>query len=374
MDEFSIATSPKIYLFNETEDKALQEFLADVDRHTMILPINSPADLILDSECRTVRGYRYTTIALNQLCRALASGLAYLLPDVAGMYRKPNSDPRDYSLETSTEFLAKLIRLRFNRHLQTLQLVCNTQTKLIDGIVGVRYRYLSNNDFNQRAALTVRERRSSSFVEGGLYGRHLYLRYKWPDTTFEVQEGDTYAMGIHFANSEIGGSAVRAAISLIRSNGECALGQFSGNSGGRVIHSGADFEKRLSGLLGNIFIKMKRKEVYKELFDKLQGHNLQLSSLGDQRRLHRLSVSLGRKKLTQAFTRRVISSALAKGSSGEDRLADELPEDVALIIKQRTVYDLFTALMREARTLPLGHREQAEHVAYSLVMGLFTVD
>src|SRR5260221_14634564 len=118
-----LAVSPKMYKFDPQQERSMLSFLEDRDRATLVLPIGSPNDLILTPDNVTARGYRYTHLALNQLCRLMCTGLAQLLPDVAGVWRKLTDDSRDFSSSIALDIFNKLVRLRFERSLQSLQMV-----------------------------------------------------------------------------------------------------------------------------------------------------------------------------------------------------------------------------------------------------------
>jgi hypothetical protein len=365
-----ITVDPNSYLFAGHELSDLKKVLLETDRHTLITPVANLTDLCLNEEGKTGNGYAYTIGALNQLCGIVAPGLAQLVADVCGQWRKQNQDARIYSGQLAVEVLNRVIRLRFDRKLSNLQLVRNTKTKTIDGIVGAKYRYLSNSDFLERVDQECTNH-GGKFIEACLYGRHFVIRYvnsKDPKPYTIVDE--PYNFGYHFANSEIGGKSVRAATILVRCNtGHSALCPFASGTGGRVVHSGRDFEKRLHALMGHIIQKLPAKIALSAGGVLLEDKSLRLGDSDQEKRIRHLMQVLTRRRLTQQFARRVVSSAASKGRYDEDGLVDALPMGQRETLEGRTGYDLFVALIREAASLPIDQRETAEQVAYALLTG-----
>ena len=358
---------PESYLFEAHEEIELRRMLIEIDRHTIVTPVGSSnGDLTLNEEGHTSTGFTYSNIALAQLCALIAPGLAQLVLDLTGQWRKPGEDRRLYSMELAREVLNRCIRLRFDRRLAGLQLVRNTKTKVIDGIVGAKYRY---NDFFDRIS-KVCPTRHAKFHEACLYGRHLVARYinQRTDSGQYVLAGEPYTFGYHFANSEIGGKSVRASSLIVRcETGECALTPFNGVSGGRVVHSGRDFEKRLHELFDQIIRTLPDVTDLESCGIRLEDKNLGLGTDDHERRVRYLVQILTRRKLTQDIARRVVASAASIGSDKNDSLVDQLPSDQRAVLTTRTAYDLFVALIREARKLPIDQREIAEQVAHVLL-------
>jgi len=91
-------------------------------------------------------------------------------------------------------------------------------------------------------------------------------------------------------------------------------------------------------------------------------------------RIQRLSSALTRRKLPIAFVRHVVSSMLVHGHNPLVLdPAEDLGEDRSTIVATRTGYDVYAAICREARRLPLYQREQAEQTAYSLLTREFSL-
>jgi hypothetical protein len=370
MSTVTLTVAPDSYQFAAHEATELRKTLAEIDRQTIVVPAASMADFMLTVEAKTSSGYKFSHVALTQLCALVGPGLVQLILDLSGQWRKPGEDRRLYSSDLAVEILNRILRLRFDRKLLGLQLVKNTKLKVIDGIVGSKYRYLANSDFLDRVDQACAGRHAK-FHEAFLYGRQLVVRYSDQSNVKPyVIAGDQYAFGYHFANSEIGGRSVRAATLLVRCvTGDSALWPFADKSGGRVVHSGRDFEKRLHGLLDHITMKLPLHNDVESGGRLLEERSLKLGTEDHERRIRYLAQILTRRKLTQNFAKRVVSSAASRGRNDKDSLIDALPIDQRLVLTQRSAYDLFTALIHEARKLPIDQRETAEQVAYALLSG-----
>jgi hypothetical protein len=369
MSTITLTISPDSYRFDNHELSELRKVLSDMDKHTLVTPVGSVSDLGMNEEGRVGNGYMYTDGALIQLCGVIAPGLAQLIMDLSGQWRKPATDPRMFSGALAIETLNRSVRLRFDRKLGGLQLVRNTKSKTIDGIVGSKYRYLSNSDFLTRVDRECTDH-GGKFIEALLYGRQFVVRYanRLSSKPYNIA-GEPYDYGFHFANSEIGGKSVRAATLLVRSStGDSVLCPFASGTGGRVVHSGKDFEKRLHALMSYIIKKLPSHESVEAGGRFLENKNLRLGE-EYEKRVRYLAQMLTKRKLTQNFAKRVVSSAASKGRGDEDGLADELPMGQRVALGGRTGYDLFVALIREARRLPIDQRETAEQVAHALLNG-----
>jgi len=385
----TLVADSKAYSFDETEESALDDFLADVNRNTLLLPVLAPTDVLLQEDGRTRAGYRYTDSALNQLCRVISSGLAAMLPEIAGAWRTAVADPRDYSVSLAREIFNKLVVLRFDRRARSLQLVCNAKEKLIEGVVGARYRYLSNGEFVLLVKSIMASEGNPVFHEAMVLDRRLYIRYKWPAmvAAAAIDPTNTHSVGIHFANSEVGGGSVRAAVLLVRdTTNDSSFGPYGGNSGNRMIHAGTDFGKRLHRLLIEVIGRVRRRETspgssqnpmgsyFAGKLSQLYADRLHLGGTDHDGRIQRLSSALTRRKLPIAFVRHVVSSMLVHGHNPLVLdPAEDLGEDRSTIVATRTGYDVYAAICREARRLPLYQREQAEQTAYSLLTREFSL-
>jgi hypothetical protein len=370
MSILSLSVRPDSYLFESHEYSGLTQALIENERATLVTPVSCLNDLLLTEQGTTVNGFRYSDVALAQAGTYLAPGLTQSIYDISGQFRNPKVDKKFYSGELAVDVFNRLIKLRYDKQLCGLQLIKNVKTKTIDGLAGAKYRYMANSDFLDRAALPLK-RLSAKFHLAFLYGRQLVIRHMLPSTTYNIA-GEEYSAGLHFANAEIGGQSIRAAIMLIRNiTGDSALGAFTGSAGGRVAHKGRDFEKKLHSLLDGMLRKLPPKKDVEEGGRLLDSNKLLLDK-DTAKRSRQLTTAMARKKLSMNFAKKVVSSTAARGKD-QTSFVDALPGEMTDVLASRSSYDLFTSLIREARTLPIDQREVAEQFAYSLLTGKYTI-
>ncbi len=360
------------YRFTTMEESDLRDTVAEIDRHTVITSCMSVHDLLISSETgKTTNGYTYSSHALSQICGQVASGLANLIPDIGGRWRRIGEDKRAYSRDLATEIFNRVVKLRFERNLLGTQVIRNTKSKVIDGIAGAKYCYFPNHAFLMRVSDAMRSNKCG-FHEAILHGRDLMIRFASNELSEDVMiAGEAYRCGYHFANSEIGGRSIKAAILLIRSEtGHCALGPYAGSSGGRVIHMTRAFERRFNSLFDSVLNKMLPAVELMSLGEKLNSISLGFGGANHKKRLRAIAYDLYRRRVTQTFAKRAVLCAAGMGRDTQATAMSMLAEDREKVLESRTGYDLFTAIMREASLLPdMNQRELAEQVAYDLLLG-----
>jgi hypothetical protein len=375
MSLLNLIARPEAYAFDANEVAALRTALIEANRNTLITPVGAPTDVMLNADTgHLLNDYRYSDVAMAQICSLVAPGLLQLVLDVCGQWRKAGEDKRYFSGPHAIDIFNRMVRLRFDRKLAGMQLVRDTRNKTVDGLVGMRYRYLSNEDFFGRVEQTY-QGTTRQFREACLYGRQLVIRYTIPVEAQIVELiGERFIPGFHFANTEVGGKSIRSAVMLIREHdNSCVLSPYSDSSGGRVVHSGKSFDRRLHGLLSNIAYRVPPKNQLLQGAQRLDMRKLELGGPNHEKAVRSLTTALRRKKLNLGFAKRVVSSAATKGRGDDDSLADRMPDERRLVLESRTYYDLFVALIREARQLPIDQRETAEQVAYAMLTGKVSI-
>lgn len=378
MSTITITVRPEAFSFTSSQEPDLLEALSEADRNTVITPLNGPQDVLLNPDTgQTYDGYNYTDVSLPQICRLASPGLIQVLLDVSGQWRKPAEDRRHYSSVQAVDIFNRLVKLRFERKMTEVQFVRDTKRKIIDGVVGVRYRYLSNSDFFTNVKRIYKDT-DTAFFEAMLYGRNLVLRYAHTEDSNIAPActigDDKYLVGYHFANSEIGGRSVRTAIFVGQPTTRyAALSPYRDGSGGRVIHSGRGFERRLHTLLGMATSRIPSQYEIECGGRALLARSLQLGTKLHDKTMKNLVSLLNRRKLKLSFSKRVVSSMASRGRDETNSIADYMPDERRLALESRTAYDFFVALIREARGLPLDQQELAEQVAYGLLTGKITI-
>jgi len=360
----------RIYTASQLEDLCVDA--ARVNTNTSMLPIERSKQLEMDDRGQLENGFRFTTTAFRQLCRTLAGGMSSLLDDVAGKRRRKAAMDVEFSPPTAIAIFNRLLRLRFVRMLGRLA-VYNVADRTIDGFVGPKYKYLANSAFASNL-LEGLASESLKFHRGYLYGRQLALRFvhngKLPVTT---NDGITlFALGRHYANSEIGDASVRAAPMVTLVDGPTALGSYDL----RLPHAGRDFQRKLQKLLGSS-LRGPDEALLDGWIKALQSQPLigkedEFSVDGLARSKSRLERKLVSKGLTQRMAQQVSAlSFFGANLAGFPSIEDFANKSFA--IGQRTAYDACIALMQTPIRMPLNARERVEQVAYSLLCGRFSL-
>jgi hypothetical protein len=370
MDALTLADPPASRVFTAIELAELREAVEVIDKNTTIFPVDLPRQLEIDDEGFLPEGYRFTTVAFRQLCQALVVGLNNLLGDVAGRRRRPGGEGSEYSAVTAIAIFNRLLRLRFGRILGR-QLVRNTVAKTIDGLVGPKFRYLSNMDFLDKIIEDVDE--SVKFHRGYLYGRHLATRFIHKDRIV-INRGSVthvFAPGQHFANSEIGNASVRAAPMLSLANGSAALGPWYM----RLPHQGRDFNRNLAKLCGSLAQSVPSKPVFETWLSSLDQQFLIKGEPNGEALLQArasLTQRLTERKLTQQLAQRAVAVAFFGANLAAINGIEEFAGN-ALVLGERTAYDILIALMDLPIKMPLALRERIEQLAYSVLSGRFPI-
>lgn len=249
---------------------------------------------------------------------------------------------------------------------------------MIEGVVGRNYRRLPNAELCARSDGVLREyRQPVEFFGANLYGRYMVLHYRYVEPSFTADAPrnfeDTYHWGFYYSNSEIGDGSLRASTTVVRAaTGAKALGSF-GRSG-RLIHAGKDFVRRFELLLNNVAERRPEVERLRDGVARLMSQPLGFggNEEADERRFIQLADRLQAKQLTKSLAKRILRGVLLQGSFDLTALPDvryvQRP-----VWAGRTAYDLFNAMIRAAPGLPITTQERVEQLAYSLLLGRFTL-
>jgi hypothetical protein len=374
----TLAVEPPVRRFKQNGEQDFAAELATQDRHTLVQPLGTVRDVLLDGQARSLaNGYRLTTLALCQVCQAVCPGLYRFLQELSGVNRMPDQARDDYSAVEALDTYNRVVRRRFATRLGGRQLVRDTRANLIVGMIGAHYQRLPNLSLYERTkALLARLERPADFYEATLSGRWLLLRYYVPRTycTTEGPQGerDRYLPGYHFSNNEVGEAAsVRSAAFLLREQGRTSALCLSA-SAGHVRHQGHTFEQRLQRALDSALSRLRPGPYYATRFKALAaqqvlrpGRDVEAREQARDELLYRLR----RRHLTVGAARAVLEELTARDSY-EDRPFAFAEGPMA---PARTAYDLFNSLGRVARGLAISARERLEQVAYSLLAGQFSV-
>ncbi len=385
-DEVTLAVKPvwRLYTTVPSDAKTKPEgeagLVTELERsyrNTLLRPLKSPLEVMVDKECRVQGAFRYSSAALSCVCRLLGRGLAQTVFDLGGVDR-PGNAKRPVDLELAARLLNDAIKLRFAAKLKGRQLVLDRQTQQIDGLVGSRYELYHNLELYENSqSLLSGGPVPVKFHEAILCGRRMALRYRTDDPLFQVTStratNEPFFGGYHLGNSEVGDCSVRAAVVIIRQwCDNKALAEFS--EGGRVKHiRSKQFERRLQQLWHHVQLKAGEATTLKKhvlrLMERPLGFGKDEKSHAERhkyvaRRLEQLGLS-------SQVTKRVLDRTLTFGSYRADVVAAGSLRNSDLLERyaQRTEYDLFNAITAEAKMLSVESQERLEQLAYKFMLG-----
>lgn len=377
--QFNLSDRPQVMNFGSNAEADLVTALRAMERHTVLRQVNHPRDVMLDSTGHVQRKLRYSTTALQQLCLLLSPGLTHVMDSVCGnrMRAGEQADP-----DLAVKILNDLIALRFGTRLEDKMLVVNNQTKQIDGLVGVRYARLANLELYQRALAFVSKTAGMKFCEAALAGRRMMLRFAGTVPLFEVtvpgpgtigqRPTEPFFGGFHFSNSEVGDCSIRASTLLIRQACDNkAIGGFQ--DGGRLLHiRGPKFEEKFTQLLTRVQSKADESATLRRNVLRLMNSSLHLvpQPTALRNRLDNLIEQLHRHGMTRKFAAEVIGTAAYTGSYGGVANSTVNRRDEAWLAR-RSAYDVFNAMTHVAKSQAIETRENAEQLAYQLLLGKF---
>lgn len=366
----TIAIDPTPLHFDYSQERELLDKLGEIDRSTALIPLATAADVAVDSEgCVGPEKFRLTKWAFMQLCKELCIGLHDVVMDYSGAYRLLNQPREDFSFEEAVDIFNRLVRRRFRSRLQGKAFLRNAANKTIDGLLGTKYKWLSNLHLFEQASAMV-EQLKDRFLEAQLIGRWMSVRFVHPDPWFSVDFAgpDKFYAGCYLSNNEVGKASVRGHSMIYRrlSNTSSLL-----TTGQGVRHTGSEFKDKLKGLIQTAGARQQKGDFYATHVKRLASIPLGFGST-DQTTLDKLGedlvAKLARRGLPASVGKRVIGNLTFQGSYEP---APQEPEGFMPV--ERTAFDLYNSLGRDARLLPISQAERAEQVAYSLLVGKITV-
>lgn len=368
-----LATDPESLIYNHAQEATLKEQLVGLDRSAVLYPISSIKDVTLDSDAKLfVAGDKYTLTswALYQICQWICPSLHGFVVEMSGMNRLPDEDRGDYSFDEALSIFNSVVRRRFRTRLCGKNLLRNAQTKTIDGVISSGYKWLSNLELYERskAAMTTTAP-SAVFFEAVLNGRWLMLRYvhtKPVLTTCLVDDKEEkFYTGYHFSNNEVGRAAVRAASFLYRKWGHTFAISPTKQKATHLRHQGKGFSDRLDTMIKSVMNRFGSDVYYFEQLKQLEVASLGLGNKDSKvevRRAEDIVATLAQYKLPAGIGRKALGSVMTQASYEDGPEVLFRPVD-------RSVYDLYNALGRTAKDLPIGQREVTEQVAYQILIG-----
>lgn len=384
-DKQILAVEPQVKRFAAYGDQPGLESLLELlqaQRDTEPVPIHSHHDVLLNHEGMIQEHFRLTTTALQHLCSILAPGLTDVVRNIGGLRaRRKQYAHEQYSFAKAVELLNWMIKFRFNL-LEGASFVMDRRSKQIEGIVGQKYRFLSNLEMFSRVDEFLRVRAGSvRFWEAALAGRRLLLRYRATEKAFTLatphQQREPFYTGIHFSNSELGDCCVKGSVVLYRQwSKTAAMMPFTDET--RLVHfQGEKFNNRLTGIL----------ETVRELIPEIgalssQARRLQSLGLGlggtpedHKARLGEILTLMTKGGITRKVATDAIHRALVHGSYKTETIAvgrdqaviEMLSPDILRRFSHRTVYDVFNGLCYLARKQQPARQEALEQRAFDVL-------
>lgn len=367
---------PQLYVrpehrqFSRDREPALEAALRELVECTLVRDVDRARDLELGLDGVLLGGYRFTSLALKQVCALACPGLYQAITDLAGCGRGPDAERSDYSFQEAVRIFNRVMAVRFEgRFAARIRLLVNLRTKLIDGVLGPRYVLVDNAEIYERARAAASEgARPMVFHQATLTGRRLQLRFVEPGPLFQLPGAppEVFQAGMHFANSEVGGeSSVRAAILLVRARGGgAAMGSYLG---GRRVHTGKDFVARLGTLFAAAAAVEFDPARLRGRMEQLRQQPLGLDADPDRRRdrLRTLGAILHEHHIGRTIAHRALLQCVHSGAAPVE---PPYPAGEQMV-RSRTVYDLYCALTSSGQVLYATAQEAIEQVAYAILSG-----
>lgn len=344
-------------------------------RATAIVELRSPRLAMLDQRGYMQGKFRLSYRALTKLCTDLAPGLSQLVVSLIEPMRQDVKHVAT-SPDLAVQLVNELISLRFKDRLAGSRLILDLSDNRVEGIVGPAYQLASNYELAQRAKQFVQKMDPNAvFHESVLVGRRMMVCYLscQPAFRLEVEQGfpDPYRQGFHFSNSEVGDSAVRAGVALVREwDGGRALHLFEQT--GKAIHRGEQFAKKVA----QMFEAGKRKTFASA---ELQQYARERASevvtiYGDSERAAKRRLDLVRKLQRHGVTRKLSERVVLRASQlGNTAAKGQTVPDPKRAGSIRTSYDVFTSLALCSRSQAIEFQETLAQLAFRVLIGKFSL-
>ena len=367
---FSAKDQPK------TAEKALLKVLTQHEKRTANIPVTREKDVLLSSEGLVQGRYRLSTVALKTLCSKLVPGLGQAMSSVAGLNQNESEfeQPRPVDLACAIRWLNDSIRLRFD-DISGFNMVVDHDSKKVEGFVGRSYQFFPNKElYEETREFLAQEESPPDFWEATLSGRRLMLRYRSKSRIFTVpvsgtDKSEPFYGGFHFANSEVGECSLRAAAVCIRKwSDNKAISPFF--EGGKIAHvRGPQFDRRFKALLVKVSHRAAEVAGFKPDVIRLIGTNLGLgvTKHAHEKQFGKITARLNKKGLPARFSKSALQNALLFGSYKFQKVTGS--QQIMKVYATRTLYDLFNAIMHEAKSQDPELREKAEQLAYDVLSG-----
>jgi hypothetical protein len=354
----------------------LERVLAEREDTFDLVEVETPRQLLLNSEGKTDDGYYLTWAALRQVAQLLSVGLFQVLIDLCGRRHAGMGDKSLYSDVDAIAVYNTFLNRRYKQRVEGRRMIRDISNRSIQAVVGRAYKRLSNLMFLQHVNNCLPQCPGRLVPHTiSMVNRRLVLRFRCSKpltSTGHPLVDDLYA-GLSFANSEVGDASVRVSIGIAIGKNGWASGEMK-----RVAHAGAFFDRRLAAMFARtpewFTDQQPVPSQFQEQFHRI-ARNLGFEGEGgpgsdDDERFGRLVDRLQVKPYSKSGARRVARRALFAGG-GDNFDSDSIRQSRMLTWPKRTGLDLLAALVAESNLLPEGlpAREAAERLTYSFLTG-----
>jgi hypothetical protein len=386
MTEKILAIEPKVYRFAAGVDGAGYDELMEVlqsQRDTKPVPIRTMSDVLLNDRGLIQQSYRLTTTALQQLCSVLIPGLSQVVANVSGLKARTGqhaAEARSYPkaielLNWSIKFRAKL--------LENCSLIIDRQNRQVEGVVGQRYKFLSNLEMLNRVEQYLGQKMPNMlFHEAALAGRRLLLRYREQEWAYALEtptaKREPFYVGVHFSNSELGDCCVRGTGVLSRAWSKTAA-IYPFDEATSVVHfQGEKFGTKFRSMLDTVGKRLAEVRQTQPMLERLQAQPLGLQAMTEacQTRMGEIVQKLTKQGVPKSTAYDSLVRAMLHGSYKADSVPTAAGNSIEFMnpavltqFVNRTAFDLFNGLAYVASQREPARQEAIEQHAFKMVTG-----
>lgn len=371
----NIAVDTDLLFFKEKDKTKFLSYLKNIEDSTAIFSLDTPEQLVLDSEFKTISGKSiFTWLSLKQCCGFLNKNFYTLLTDISGKTKssKLNYDSYCVSKRDASILFNIVVRRRFASSLIGKKIIKNNKSNVIESVVTDQYKRLSNYVFASKIEEVLKTKAGGySFNQATVQGRKVQLRYVF-DEEFNLKNSGYFSkltplkIGILFSNSEHGNSSVK--ITLFLSFGELGCAAVPFNSYWSLDHKGQNFFNKIGSLLN--VVDKKRKEFDEDSVDNmlmsLKDKSLGLSGVKerDDKWLRAINKSLVGGNVASKTADKVLKRTLFSNSDG---VVSFNPSEIS----EKTALDVFMSMLIEgSKTLNnMAARDNIEQSSFNLLSG-----
>lgn len=328
-----------------------RSFLEARSASTESVPIVEEPQLVMGPDGRILEnGYRFNTVGFGALTSALSVGLSQLFNELSGEnVRQLKMLGRSTDIAAAVSIYNTTLRVRFDA-LRERNLLVNHREHAVEGFLGLNHRLLDNSVFLETVTNELNDKQpQAEFFRAELLGRELRLYFIDPKsrrTDIYTDPRHTFAAGWYFSNREDAGNAIRASTCLYTKFG-AALSK--SGSGGRLNHTGADLVGRTAILAGHIaeraidmdFVAKRVQELCRLSLD-FSPDKTTMDAATDKWVAYLMKFKVPREDAKQ-----IVKNAAVVGADTEPR--DPIAIYTKEVLRTRTAYDLFCAILRCSR-------------------------